>query len=208
MGSALFTEAMTPEIFSWSSSSNNQYLLSKNCSAIQNAISALRTAEKRTDDLGQLIYLSKICAGPTRRLGPANLVNVYTLWKFSPVIDLAKKFLVDLISDYATAFSKSELYNLPSFPGTVPQFKSLLDSDPASNPRGKYNVLADANSWTTNLGYPGYGNAAIHEVLDTFIIPKMFALTAQGQMSPEEAARWAESSIKPIFQKWKSRGLI
>jgi hypothetical protein len=27
-------------------------------------------------------------------------------------------------------------------------------------------------------------------------------------MSPEDAAKWAEQQIKPIFAKWKGRGLI
>lgn len=58
------------------------------------------------------------------------------------------------------------------------------------------------------MGFPGYANTAEGEVFDTYLLPQMFALAATDRMTPEEAATWAEQQIKPIFAKWKARGLI
>ncbi len=45
-------------------------------------------------------------------------------------------------------------------------------------------------------------------MFDTYLLPQMFALAATDRMSPEAAAKWAEQQIKPIFAKWKARGLM
>ena len=49
---------------------------------------------------------------------------------------------------------------------------------------------------------------AIGEVFGTFIIPNMFARAARGQVSAKEAVADAEAQIKPIFEKWRARGLV
>jgi multiple sugar transport system substrate-binding protein len=36
----------------------------------------------------------------------------------------------------------------------------------------------------------------------------MFASAARGDLSPKEAVTRAESQIKPIFDKWRKRGLV
>lgn len=205
---SIYNDAMTEEVLGWSPSSNNQFMLTGGGSLILNAISVLRTAEKSNPELAKNIFLSKLPAGPVQRLGMANLINIYVIWKFSPNIDLAKKFLIDLILGYKVAFEKSTSYNFPSFPGTVPDFKNVLDNDPVSNPPGKYAEISDAAQWTTNPGYPGYTNAAVNEIIDTFIINRMFALVVQKRATPEEAMAWAEGEMLRIQNKWKERKLI
>jgi multiple sugar transport system substrate-binding protein len=116
--------------------------------------------------------------------------------------------LVDLILTYDTAFSKSESYNLPAFPGSVKNIQASLGQDAVAVPPDKYALMISADQWTSNFGEPGACNAAEMEVLDAFIIPKMFALVAQDMMSAADAAKWAEAAIKPIFDKWQGRGLI
>ena len=51
---------------------------------------------------------------------------------------------------------------------------------------GKYKVLGDVLTWATNVGYPGYANAAIDEIFGTWVINTMFAKASTGAMSPEE----------------------
>ena len=63
-------------------------------------------------------------------------------------------------------------------------------------------------SWATNIGYPGYANAAIDEVYQKWVINVMFAKAAQGVLSPEDAVKEAESECRRIWDKWRERKLI
>jgi multiple sugar transport system substrate-binding protein len=60
----------------------------------------------------------------------------------------------------------------------------------------------------TNLGYPGYSNAATDEVLNRHIIPEMFSRVATGAATPQEAMDLASAAIVPIFDKWREAGKI
>lgn len=208
MMSRLFKEAMTPEVLGWSSSSNNQFLASGAGSVVFNALSAVRAIEKAAPDLAANLLLSPPPVGPVRQLAPANVIGVYTIWKFARNIDLARKFLVDLILNYDTAFQKSELYNFPAFPGAVTDFKGALAADPVANPPGKYSALANADQWSTNFGYPGIDNAASNEVMSLYLIPKMFALAATDRMSAADAVKWATAEITAVYEKWRKKGFI
>ncbi len=75
-------------------------------------------------------------------------------------------------------------------------------------PPDKLAVLKDSVSWSTNVGHRGPANTAIGEVFATFIIPNMMAKAARGELSPKDAVADAEAQIKPIFDKWRARGLI
>ena len=46
------------------------------------------------------------------------------------------------------------------------------------------------------------------EVFDTFILPQMMARAARGEMSPRDAVVDAENRIRPIYQRWRERGLV
>ena len=119
-------------------------------------------------------------------------MNCYVIWKFAENIDGAKQFLVDLVGTFGTVFQKSEFYNFPCYPATVPDLAGELAKDPAADPPGKYEVLAGALDWATNVGYPGYATAGIDEVFNTFVVPTMFARVARGESSPEDAAAAAQ----------------
>ena len=199
--------AMTDEVFSWDASSNNRYLASGRGSLILNAISALRAVESQDPDLAAKIALLPSPDGPSGRHAPY-VVNVYVIWKFAQNPDMAKQFLVDLALAARDSVVKSELYNLPSFPGAVPDLGALAAGDQKANPPGKYAILGEAESWSTNVGYPGYANAAMDEVFNQFLVPRMFAAAARGEMTAEESVQAAEAQMKPIFDKWKEQGKI
>ena len=204
--SAIFRAGMTDEVFTWDSgTSNNRHLASGEGSLILNGISALRAIEAQDPVLAGKVELLPTPAGPAGRAGTGLYVmGVSAIWKSSPNQELAKRFLADLTLNYREPFRRSGLYNLPAFPGAVPDLKELTASD--SN--GKYAFLADAAAWSTNLGHPGHVNAAIDEVVAQYLIPKMFAAAARGAMSAEDAVKAAEARITPIFEKWRERGKV
>ena len=205
---ALFNEAMTPEVLNWNPSSNNRFMLDGKGSLAVNAISITRTAEKEDPETSKKIWLARSPAGPAQRIGLEHVMCVYVIWKFAENIEGAKKFLVDYIGNFRKVFLASEFYNFPSFPDTVPDLKKLIAADAKADPPDKYKVLGDVQEWATNLGYPGYANAAIDEIAGTGVITTMFEKAATGAATPEEAIKEAEAGCKQIFATWKERGLV
>ncbi|MGH8972294.1 MAG: ABC transporter substrate-binding protein, partial [Acidimicrobiia bacterium] len=207
LGAELYRRGMSDDIFQWDGSANNRYLASGRGSLILNAISAVRAIEAQDPELAAKIALLPMPDGPSGRHA-SYVVNVYVIWKFAENQDAAKQFLVDLALASRDSVVKSDLYNLPSYPGAVPDLGALASGDQRARPPGKYAVLAEAQSWSTNVGYPGYANAAMDEVFNQFLVPRMFAAAARGEMSAEDAVGRAEAEMKPIFDKWRERGKI
>jgi multiple sugar transport system substrate-binding protein len=173
-----------------------------------NAISITREGEKQKLPVADNIWLAKSAKGPVRRMGLEHVMDVYVIWKFAENIDGAKQFLVDYIGNFKQAFLASEYYNFPCFTQTVPDLKSLVANDPNAKPADKYKVLEDSLEWATNVGYPGYANAAIDEIFSTWVISTMFAQAASGKLSPEDAMNQADQEVKRIFKKWKDKGKV
>jgi multiple sugar transport system substrate-binding protein len=192
---AIYKESMTPEVFTWDASSNNRFMLTGKGSLTLNAVSISRAAEKDDPEKGKNIWLAKTPKGPVCRMGLQHVMNVYAIWKFAENIEGAKKFL-------------SEFYNFPCFPKTVPDFKEQIAHDKNSNPPDKYKVLEDVQDWATNVGYPGYVNAAISEIFGSWIISTMFQKAASGELSPEDALNVADKKVRAIFKKWRAKGVI
>ena len=205
---ALFEEAMTPEVMAWDPSSNNRFMLAGKGSLALNAISITRTGESKKIPVTDNIWLARAAQGPVRGIGLEHVMNVYVIWKFAENIDGAKKFLVDYIDNFKTAFQESEFYNFPCFAKTVPDLQQQIAHDPKAKPPDKYKVLSDVLDWATNVGYPGYANAAIDETFNTWVINTMFAKAAVGAETPENALKKAEAQCKRIFAKWREKGKI
>jgi multiple sugar transport system substrate-binding protein len=175
---------------------------------VLNAISITREAENKKMPISSKIGLAKAALGPVRRIGLEHVMNCYVVWQFAENIDGAKKFLVDYVDSFGSAFTASEFYNFPSFPTAVPDIKKLLANDLRAAPSDKYAVLDDVLNWATNVGYPGYATAAIDECFNTWVLNTMFAKAATGAATPEQALSEAESGMKRIWSKWKDRGMI
>ncbi len=205
---ALFEEAMTPEVLAWDASSNNRMMVAGKGSLALNAISITRTAENEKLPISEKIWLAKAAQGPVRRMGLEHVMDVYVIWKFAENIEGAKKFLVDYIGNFKQGFMASEFYNFPCFPKTVPDLKQLISRDSKAKPADKYAVMSDVLDWATNVGYPGYANAAIDEVFSTWVVNTMFAKAATGAETPEDAIKQGEAACKRIWAKWKEKGLI
>jgi multiple sugar transport system substrate-binding protein len=197
-------------IFAWNTASNNNFLYSGTGSLILNAISATRTPEQLNLPFSKDLWIWPIPIGPNGRLGLEHLMGCWSIWKFAQNKQNAQQFLVDLLLASKEATLASQLYNFPTFEKAFP-FKQIRkaaaqDTHP---PKGKYTVLTTiAEKYTHNIGYPGTVNAAVDEVLTTYVIPQMFAQVSQGKMSAEDSVKQAQAQVKGIYAKWKERGKI
>ena len=135
-------------------------------------------------------------------------MQCYVVWKFAENIEGAKKFLVDYTTNFRQAYVAGEFYDFPCWPKTVPDASKLIANDPKAHPPDKYKVLEDALDWATNVGYPGYANAAIDEIYSTWVLNVMFAMAASGAASPEDALKEADAQCRRIFAKWKEKGMV
>jgi len=205
---ALYEESMTEEVFSWDASSNNRFMLAGKGSLTLNAISITRSGENQKIPVADKIVLSKPAQGPVARLGVMHLMSAYVVWNFAENINGAKKFLVDLAGKSRTVFLASGFYNFPTFPQMVPDLRDLIAKDPKATPADKYEIFSDAEKWTINVGYPGYANPAVDEIFSQWLIPKMFADTASGRLTPEDSLDLYASQSAKIFEKWSARGKV
>lgn len=203
----LFEQTMTPAVMAWDASSNNRALLAGQVSLVLNAISTTREAENKNLPIAEKIGLTRALKGPARAIGLEHVMDCYVVWKFAQNKEGAKKFLVDYIDNYIEGFKASQYYNFPCFSQTVPNLGKMLAADP-HKPAGKYKVLADVLDWATNVGYPGYANAAVDEIFGTWVVNTMFAKAAAGAMKPEDAIKEADAKCRQIFQKWHERSLV
>jgi multiple sugar transport system substrate-binding protein len=131
----------------------------------------------------------------------------YSIWKFAENLDGAKQFLVDFAGRSRDAFIASGFQNMPCYPDTIPDLEALTGGGGNATP-GKYGLMKDVASWTTNAGHPGYTNPAISEIYEQGIIAKMFADVATGRLSPEQALDRANSGAQAIFGRWRERGQL
>src|SRR2546426_2959770 len=177
---ALYTETMSPEVLSWDASSNNRAMLAGKASVVLNAISITREGENKGMPIHENIWLAKAAKGPVRRMGLEHVMSNYVVWKFAANIEGAKKFLADYVGNFAQAFKASEFYNFPCFMKQVPDLQQQLQKDSKAKPADKYAVLGDALDWATNVGYPGYSNAAIDDGYSTWVLNTMFGQASAG----------------------------
>lgn len=203
---ALYEEAMTADVLSWSPSSNNQYLLAGSGSLTVDTMSIIRAAQSKKLPVDKHLAITTLPEGPAGRIGPMFAANTYVIWRFAKNPDGAKKFLVDYIARFHEGFLSSGFQNMPSFPNSVPDLDQIVKSD--SGPPGRYAVLSDVPSTMTNVGHPGHSNAATDEVRSKNILPEMFANVATGNLTPQEAMEQANAATKPIFDKWREVGKI
>jgi ABC-type glycerol-3-phosphate transport system substrate-binding protein len=205
----LFKGAMTDEVFSWNAASNNQGLIAGKLSYILNSISAWRTAQGANPEVADDIHFTPALRGPKDARAAQHVLYNWIVPKHAANVDAAKEFLLHYTANFASATWHSKLYDFPAWAERVPQLDGWLDNDPyGAKPANKLAFLGEATQWSTNIGYPGPSNTAIGEVFGTFLIPTMFARSARGELNPKQAVAQAEAQIKPIFEKWRARGLV
>jgi multiple sugar transport system substrate-binding protein len=199
---ALYKEAMTSEVLSWNDASNNQYIDSGVGSFIVNPISAYRTAQRLNEKIADDIFVMKPPKGPVRQIvGAAS--NSYGIWKFAKNKEAGTDFLKYYADHWVEAFKASTGYNMPIYANIVPKPMPILSNDPTSHPPTKLAILQTSDEWSAVAGYPGPAWAATDEVYNDFVICDMMTKAATGQMTPEEAVKWATNRTNLIFKKWE-----
>jgi multiple sugar transport system substrate-binding protein len=216
---------MNQAVLSWNAASNNQAFNAQQTSYILNSISAYRTAQDNKLPVLDNYFFTPALKGPKGlQLASEHVMSGYVVWKFSKNQDVAKEFLVALVDASRDSMMASKLYNFPSFYGAVAEASTPMakkteagaawiaaqcKKDPfGSSPPDKLALLAEALPWSTNLGYPGYGNPAEGEIFDTYVITDMFAKAATGAMSPKDAMAEANTRAKQIFDKWRQKKMV
>src|SRR5213594_3141770 len=207
-GVRLFKAGMNPSVMSWNAASNNQALNARQTGYILNSISAYRTAQDNKLPVADDIFFVPALNGP-RGTGWASehVMGIYVIWKFAQSPDVAKQFMLDLISHYRVADPGAAVAQKPAAGNKW--LEQATASDPfGSNPPSKLKPIATALQWATNIGHPGPANPAESEIFDTFVLPTMFANAATGRMSAKQALDDAHQQAKKIFEKWRSKGLV
>jgi hypothetical protein len=205
----LYREAMTPEVFSWNAASNNQGLAAGQLSYILNSISAWRTSQETDPEVADDIYFTSALRGPADARAASHVMYNWIIPNYAANPAAAKEFLLHYTDNLDVVAWNSRLYDFPAYADVVPDLGKWLQNDPfGARPPEKLALLANATDWSTNIGYPGTANTAEGEVFATFVIPNMFARAARGEVTPQQAVADAEAQIRPIFDQWRSRGLI
>jgi multiple sugar transport system substrate-binding protein len=205
----LYNDAMTPEVFSWNAASNNQGLAAGQLSYILNSLSAWRTSQETDPEVAGDIFFSPALRGPADARAASHVMYNWIVPNFAANPDAAKAFLLHYADNLDVVAWQSKLYDFPAYPDVVPDLGKWVGADPfGAQPPDKLSLLENAIEWSTNIGYPGTANTAEGEVFATFVIPNMFARAARGEVSPQQAVADAEAQIIPIFDNWRSRGLI
>ncbi|HKA96488.1 MAG TPA: hypothetical protein VKD66_09495 [Streptosporangiaceae bacterium] len=208
----LFKQTMTDEVFGWTAASNNQGLVAGQLSYILNSISAYRTAQATSASVADDIFFVPALKGPGGKgLASQHVVRSYLVPKWAANVDKIKQFLIDLVGAAHGSVYNSELYDFPAFRGTgvAAALPGWLQNDPfKSKPANKLALLADAEKWTTNVGFPGAANAAEGEIFDTNVLPTMMASAARGKATPKQAVQSAAKQCEAIFSKWRAKGLV
>ena len=196
-------DAGTPDELTWPSGGNAQAMVARKTTCSTNAISLLRTAEKKDPDAAKRIRLQPPLLGPYGVTAFPHATNCSAVWKFAENPEGAKQFLVDLPDSLRPGYDKSLGCNFPSYPKALPNIVLRLDKDPQADPPNKYYQLKDALHWTPSLGAPYICSPAWMEVFNTFVIPRMFASVVRDNVSPQDAVAAAQKEVAVIANKWK-----
>jgi multiple sugar transport system substrate-binding protein len=201
---ALFDEAMPADVLGWNAVSNNQFMLSAEGCLTLDTLSIVRASETKRMPVADNLRLAMLPSGPAGRVGPSFGIDNFVIWKFSQNIDGAANFLLDLIGLSRDIALVSGFQHLPSYPDAVEDLESLMTTDETAAVPDQYSLLKDVDTWVTNVGYPGFANPAIGEILGARLISRMFAAAATGELTPDEAMVQADQEVRRIFDRWRS----
>ena len=181
----LYKRGMTSEVFAWTAASNNDAFLAGRLSMALNAVSIARSAEHRNVRFNRDIGILPIAKGPGPRRGLEHVMGVYVIWKFAQNKAAAKKYLVDIGTQYTGHFLNSYFYNFPTFPGSVSNVQVRLRKQTdypnelqAATRSSKRSPRATRQRRLSRLLERGNRRGVLK-----FLIPQMFARVARDEMS-------------------------
>ena len=186
----------------WDDTNNNRAFHAGEIAATLNGASiyivAKRQKEKIKDDKGEPLYLDIEHAAPLPG-GPAGQAALYVpfqhaLMKYSKNQKLAKDFLrwLHQKENYGKWFEVNEGYSV----GAATAWEEHPMWSRVDKP---LQIFRRAARQGRMIGYQGPATAKATESYSKYIVVDMYAKAAQG-MKAEDAAKWAESELKKIYE--------
>lgn len=187
-------ETMSPESFDWDTARPARLLQDGITALVNDDISALRLAHSRDATLAADLLLAPPPAGPSGATPTAlpTSFRAFHIPVFATSPDAAEAFLLTLVESSEALAGSGQLVDRPAYGSLVPglvQAGGWLDADPyGSEPRQKLAMLKGSAAWTAAPAGPLETRAH-----DEFLLARMMADAARGDLSPEGAvARAAE----------------
>ena len=203
---SLYRRGMVSDVFAWVPASNNNAMLAGRISLAFNAISIMRTAELQNPSLARNLAIAPIPKGP--QAAPRSRARDGRLHDLEVRVQQASGEEVPAGHDgpdLQRPLPELEVLQLPRLARGGQEHQA----EAQRGPERKYGVLDTiSRTATTNVGYPGFSNAAIDEVFNTWLIPQMFAEVAQGRKSAADSVSDTTREVQRIFRKWRNRGKI
>jgi multiple sugar transport system substrate-binding protein len=199
---AFWKDACDEGGLAWDDTNNNRAFHAGEISATLNGASiyivAKRQKDKIKDDKGEPLYLDIEHAAPLPA-GPAGQAALYVpfqhaLMKYSKNQKLAKDFLRWLHEkeNYGKWFEVNEGYSV----GAATAWEEHPMWSRVDKP---LQIFRRAARQGRMIGYQGPATAKATESYSKYIVVDMYAKAVQG-MKAEDAAKWAESELKKIYE--------
>ncbi|HEU0167910.1 MAG TPA: hypothetical protein VFS62_09050 [Chloroflexota bacterium] len=147
-----YKDSLTPEVFAWDDTSDNQWLQSGQGGFIHDAISSYRSIQTSNPDLFNKISIQPIVKGPKAALNRPD-TNDMVIWNFAPKPnqDAAKAFIKYYIDQWPNVLlQQSQGYNMPMFTNLLKKPMPVLGDDPHLQTLQDYQ-----GDDLTTIGYPG-----------------------------------------------------
>jgi len=153
-------------------------MLAGRVSYVANAISITRQSEREHLPIDAKIMISQALKGPVRRIAAEHVMDCYIIWDFAENKDGAQQFLIDYIDAFHDGFIAGQFYISRASPAP---FQTSSRKSPMIRGQipGQIQSPRQRPRLATNVGFPGYGTAAIDEAFKAWIIPTMFAKVAR-----------------------------
>ena len=176
----LFSQ-MDATVLSWDDSGNNKHMLSGRGSYTINAPSIYLRAHREKMPFAPSVRHTLAPSGPKGRFFYAD-IHGWGVFKFSPNIDLAKRFLRSMFTEASqkTALTLGSGYDMP----VLPHF----DQNPPYAPDPNLRLLVGFMRNAHLVAYPAPPSALAEKAYQTYVIPNMFAKAVQGASDSDAIA--------------------
>ncbi len=187
---------MPPDVFAWDDAGNNRFILAGIGSWTPNPPSIWAVAVRDKLPIVNSITHAPLPKGPYGRFRVADY-NSFGIWKFSPNIDLAKDLLRWLMrpDNVVKQVEASWGYNQPTL-RVYNEISYWMTREPL---RFYHPAIEELRP----TGWPAPPGPEWAMAYNLHIVPLMFAKAVTGEMTPDEAMRWAEAELLRLGFKHK-----
>jgi ABC-type glycerol-3-phosphate transport system substrate-binding protein len=202
---SLYRESMSPESLDWATDRPATLLADSIASIISADISALRLAQLRDAETGNDLFLAPPPAGPSGLMFPSSPATSYRSFhipRFAQNPDAARAFALMLAASSEALLGANQLSDRPAYGSLVPslvQSGGWLDADPyGSVPPEKLAMLKSSAAWTSHPGAPGPAGPLAARAGAEFLLSRMLAQAARGDLAPEDAVTAAANRLRQL----------